>query len=98
MQIAHKAIMYGGVENIPPQELSKAQWGEVNKYRHEIRNELETAEQTNQGGGNSGSSAGGSSDNEPCGDNDTAGSGRGVKPLVAHFVGGVHEDDDCIIH
>ena len=43
MHIAFKAIQYGGVDNIPPTELTHDEKKSIKQYKYEISNELETA-------------------------------------------------------
>ena len=46
--------MYGGVDNIPPGELTPRERQKIKQYRYEIRQELETAKPNNEAGDNVG--------------------------------------------
>lgn len=50
MLLAFKSIQYGGVDNIPPQELSNEEREKIKQHKYEqAQSRLETAQHKNQG-------------------------------------------------
>jgi len=98
MQIAIKAIMYGGTDNIPPAELTQKQKQKIKQYKYELRNELQADKTKREEAGDIFGKSHSPSSNSDRVVSVPVTRSNDIKPLVANFVNGVHEDNQCIIH